>query len=134
MYESLKRPAHITLYNPVKLTSLAQEECFFSALDRAAYSAPFNQVLKNFNAFPEHTFYLDVEQNESIMNLKSAINFSAQLKLFIISDLTLSTLDTPFSATNSPLIYVSSTLKFPRSYTTIKSSVSPSFNKPTFIL
>lgn len=74
VYESLKRPAHITLYNPVKLTSLAQEECFFSALDRAAYSAPFNQVLKNFNAFPEHTFYLDVEQNESIMNLKSAIN------------------------------------------------------------
>jgi len=74
VHESLKRPAHITLYNPVKLTSLVQEQKFFGALNRAAHSEPFNQVLKNFNSFPEHTFYLDLEQNEGIMNLKLEIN------------------------------------------------------------
>ena len=74
VHESLKRPAHITLYNPVKLTSLPQEQKFFSALDRAAYSEPFHQVLKNFNSFPEHTFYLDVEKNEGIINLKLQID------------------------------------------------------------
>ncbi|WP_240916544.1 2'-5' RNA ligase family protein [Pedobacter sp. HDW13] len=30
-------------------------------------------MLKNFNAFPEHTFYIDVEPNEGIMNLGKQI-------------------------------------------------------------
>lgn len=53
---------------------MPQEQKFFSALDRAAYSEPFHQVLKNFNSFPEHTFYLDVEKNEGIINLKLQID------------------------------------------------------------
>ncbi|WP_316796487.1 2'-5' RNA ligase family protein [Pedobacter agri] len=73
VHESLKRPAHITLYDPVKLT-LSQEERFFSALNDAAYSESFEQILFNFKSFPEHTFYVDAEQNKGIMNLKQEID------------------------------------------------------------
>ena len=37
VFESLKRPVHLTLYDPVKITSLSQEESFFNALNNAAY-------------------------------------------------------------------------------------------------
>jgi 2'-5' RNA ligase len=73
VYESLKRPAHITLFPPVKLSSQETEKRFFKALEDAAFSIPFTQVLRNFNSFPEHTFYLDVEQNEEIINLEKQI-------------------------------------------------------------
>ena len=73
VHQSLKRPAHITLYNPVKLTSQQQEKQFFEALESASYSENFSQILKNFNAFPQHTFYLDAEQNIDIMNLQKQI-------------------------------------------------------------
>jgi len=73
VHESLKRPAHITLYPPVKLSSQEAERKFFNALEAASYLKAFSQVLKNFNAFPEHTFYIDVEQNEGIMNLEKQI-------------------------------------------------------------
>lgn len=73
VYESLKRPAHITLYNPVKITSRDTEERFFNALSTAAFSDSFTQVLLNFNAFPQHTFYLEAEQNPDIMNLQRQI-------------------------------------------------------------
>jgi len=82
VYESLKRPAHITLYPPVKLSSFEAEKKFFKALADAAFSIPFTQVLKNFNSFPEHTFYLDVEKNEWLMNLEKQISKELQpLKL-----------------------------------------------------
>jgi len=74
VHESLKRPAHITLYDPLKLTSLNQENIFFQTLQNLAYFDPFKQVLKNFGSFNEHTFYIDVEQNENIMQLKKAID------------------------------------------------------------
>ncbi|MNK37399.1 RNA 2',3'-cyclic phosphodiesterase [compost metagenome] len=73
VHESLKRPAHITLYPPVKLSSQEAEKRFFNALESASFLNPFKQVLKNFNAFPEHTFYIDVERNEGIMNLEKQI-------------------------------------------------------------
>ncbi|WP_316736482.1 2'-5' RNA ligase family protein [Pedobacter aquatilis] len=73
VFESLKRPAHITLYNPVKISSLEKEKRFFSALDRAAYSNAFHQTIQNFNSFPQHTIYIDVEQNESLMKLQAQI-------------------------------------------------------------
>lgn len=73
VFESLKRPAHITLYNPVKISSQNQEEKFLKALNDAAYLNPFEQVLKNFNSFEPHTVYIDVFQNESIMRLQSQI-------------------------------------------------------------
>jgi 2'-5' RNA ligase len=73
VYESLKRPAHITLYPPIKLSSLEAEKRFFKALEDAAFSMPFTQVLRNFNSFHEKTFYLDVEQNEGLMNLEKQI-------------------------------------------------------------
>lgn len=73
VHESLKRPVHITLYNPVKVTSLTQEQRFFKALEEASYSENFKQIVKNFNSFPEHTFYLDIEQNAGIMNLQAQI-------------------------------------------------------------
>ncbi|WP_316830128.1 2'-5' RNA ligase family protein [Pedobacter aquatilis] len=73
VFESLKRPAHITLYNPVKISSLANEAKFFKALEDASYSDAFHQVLKNFNAFEPHTVYIDVEQNDGIMKLQSQI-------------------------------------------------------------
>jgi len=82
VHESLKRPAHITLYPPVKLSSLAAENRFFKSLEDASFNTPFTQVLRNFNAFPEHTFYLDVAQNEGIMNLEKQISKALQpLKL-----------------------------------------------------
>ena len=74
VFESLKRPVHLTLYDPVKITSLSQEESFFNALNNAAYSESFDQILLNFNSFPEHTFYIDAEQNQGIMNLKKQID------------------------------------------------------------
>ncbi|MGM9478811.1 2'-5' RNA ligase family protein [Pedobacter sp. GSP4] len=74
VYESLKRPAHITLYPPVKLSSMETEKRFFKALEDASHNTPFTQVLRNFNSFPEHTFYLDAEQNEGIMNLEKQIS------------------------------------------------------------
>jgi|GEM_PF-416572 len=74
VHQSLKRPAHITLYEPVKLTSKTREETFFGALQDAAYSAPFEQILTNFGSFPEHTFYINVVQNNDIMLLKSQID------------------------------------------------------------
>ena len=58
----------------MKITSLSQEENFFSALNNAAYSESFDQILLNFNSFPEHTFYIDAEQNQCIMNLKKQID------------------------------------------------------------
>lgn len=73
VFESLKRPAHITLYNPVKISSLEKEKRFFSALEDAAYSVSFTQVIKNFNSFPQHTIYIDVEQNSGLMNLQRQI-------------------------------------------------------------
>jgi 2'-5' RNA ligase len=73
VHESLKRPAHITLFPPVKLSSQEAEKRFFKALEDAAFSTPFTQVLRNFNSFPEHTFYLDVERNEEIINLEKQI-------------------------------------------------------------
>lgn len=73
VYESLKRPAHITLFPPVKLSSLETEKRFFNALEDAAYNTPFTQVLRNFNSFLQHTFYLDVEQNEGLMKLEKQI-------------------------------------------------------------
>ncbi|MDQ0638198.1 2'-5' RNA ligase [Pedobacter sp. W3I1] len=82
VHESLKRPAHITLYPPIKLSSLAAEKRFFKVLENAAFSVPFIQVLRNFNSFPEHTFYLDVEQNEGLMTLEKQITKALQpLKL-----------------------------------------------------
>jgi len=87
VHESLKRPAHITLYNPVKITSLIQEQRFFKALENASYSENFKQVIKNFNSFPEHTFYLDVEQNPGIMNLQTQIKTELKpLKLLTSKD------------------------------------------------
>lgn len=73
VHESLKRPAHITLYNPVKLSSEEQEKKFFQALADASYADSFSQILLNFNSFEKHTFYLDVEQNAEIMNLQAGI-------------------------------------------------------------
>ncbi|MBC6111264.1 2'-5' RNA ligase family protein [Pedobacter fastidiosus] len=73
VHESLKRPAHITLYNPVKLSSKEQEEGFFKKLDEAVFAPPFTQVLKNFNSFPPHTIFIDVDHNEGIMNLQAEI-------------------------------------------------------------
>ncbi|MFD2286567.1 hypothetical protein GJU39_16710 [Pedobacter petrophilus] len=73
VYESLKRPAHITLIAPLKITSGATEKRFFSALSTAVFSDAFTQVLSHFNAFPPHTFYLNVEQNRGIMSLQSEI-------------------------------------------------------------
>ncbi|WP_343522347.1 2'-5' RNA ligase family protein [Pedobacter sp.] len=82
VHESLKRPVHITLYPPVKLSSLEAENRFFNALEDAAFHAPFTQVLKNFSSFPEHTFFLDVEKNEGIMNLEKQLSKALQpLKL-----------------------------------------------------
>ncbi|MBB6239244.1 2'-5' RNA ligase [Pedobacter sp. AK013] len=82
VYESLKRPAHITLYPPVKLAAFDIEKSFFKALADASFSLPFTQVLRNFNSFPEHTFYLDVEQNEGLMRLEKQITKALQpLKL-----------------------------------------------------
>jgi len=73
VHESLKRPAHITLYPPVKLSSFEAESRFFKVLEEASFNIPFTQILKNFSSFPEHTFFLDVEKNESIMNLEKQI-------------------------------------------------------------
>ncbi|WP_131538156.1 2'-5' RNA ligase family protein [Pedobacter nototheniae] len=73
VHESLKRPAHITLYNPVKLSSLLQEQNFFSALEQAVFTDSFNQVLKNFNGFKPYTVYIGVQQNEGIMHLQAQI-------------------------------------------------------------
>ena len=73
VYESLKRPAHITLYNPVKIYSLEKEKRFFRALEDSAYSVSFTQVIKNFNSFPQHAIYIDVEQNDHLMNLQRQI-------------------------------------------------------------
>jgi len=74
VHESLKRPAHITLYNPVKLSSQEQEEIFFNKLDEVAFASPFTQVLKNFSSFPPHTVFIDVEHSDGIMNLQAEIN------------------------------------------------------------
>ncbi|WP_145855952.1 2'-5' RNA ligase family protein [Pedobacter suwonensis] len=80
--ESLKRPAHITLYPPVKLSGYDADERFFKALTDASFNQRFTQVLQNFNSFPEHTFYLDVEQNEGLMLLEKQITKALQpLKL-----------------------------------------------------
>ncbi|RZL44661.1 MAG: 2'-5' RNA ligase family protein [Pedobacter sp.] len=76
--ESLKRPVHITLYNPVKIDSLVTEKEFFKALENASYMESFSQILKNFNSFPQHTFYIDVEQNANLMKLQAQIK--AELK------------------------------------------------------
>jgi len=73
VFESLKRPAHITLYNPVKISSLEKEKQFFRALEDAAYSISFNQVIKNFNSFLQHTIYIDVEQNNDLMKLQAQL-------------------------------------------------------------
>jgi len=73
VHESLKRPAHITLYPPVKLPSQEAEKRFFNALDAASFFSPFSQLLKNFGAFPEHTFFIGVERNEGIMALEKRI-------------------------------------------------------------
>ncbi|MCZ4244850.1 2'-5' RNA ligase family protein [Pedobacter punctiformis] len=73
VHESLKRPAHITLYNPVKLSSALQEQKFFDALERACFMNTFEQVLKNFSAFAPHTIYIDVEKNDEIMKLQGQI-------------------------------------------------------------
>jgi 2'-5' RNA ligase len=73
VHESLKRPVHITLYPPVKISSFDAEKSFFKVLADAAFHQPFTQVLRNFNSFPEHTFYLDVEQNEGLMLLEKQI-------------------------------------------------------------
>ena len=82
VYESLKRPAHITLYPPVKLSSQEAEKKFFKTLEDATFNNPFTLILRNFNSFPEHTFYLDVEQNEWLMNLEKQITEALQpLKL-----------------------------------------------------
>ena len=82
VHESLKRPAHITLYPPVKLSAYDAEKRFFNALADAAFSQPFTQVLRNFNSFLEHTFYLDVEQNEGLVSLEKQITKALQpLKL-----------------------------------------------------
>ncbi|QIL42517.1 2'-5' RNA ligase family protein [Pedobacter sp. HDW13] len=61
------------LISPVKISSREAEKRFFNALETASFISPFNQILKNFNAFPEHTFYIDVEPNEGIMNLGKQI-------------------------------------------------------------
>lgn len=82
VYESLKRPAHITLYPPVKLSSQEAEKKFFKALEGASFNIHFTQVLRNFNSFTERTFYLDVERNEGLMNLEKQITKALQpLKL-----------------------------------------------------
>jgi len=82
VHESLKRPAHITLYPPVKLSAYDAEKSFFRALADASFNQHFTQVLRNFNSFPEHTFYLDVEQNEGLMLLEKQITKALQpLKL-----------------------------------------------------
>ncbi|TCD08556.1 2'-5' RNA ligase family protein [Pedobacter frigidisoli] len=73
VHESLKRPAHITLYNPVKLSSQEEERKFFKALEDASFAESFTQILRNFNSFDKHTFYLDVAQNSGIMNLQAEI-------------------------------------------------------------
>lgn len=82
VHESLKRPAHITLYPPVKISSFDAEKHFFNALADASFLQPFTQVLRNFNSFPDHTFYLDVEQNDGLMLLEKQITKALQpLKL-----------------------------------------------------
>ena len=72
VFESLKRPAHITLYNPVKISN-EQEKKFFKALEDVSYLKTFEQVLKNFKSFPPHTVYINVEQNDGIMQLQAQI-------------------------------------------------------------
>jgi len=87
--ESLKRPVHITLYNPVKISSLAEEEKFFSALQNAVYQNPFEQVLRNFGSFQTHTVFIDAEQNESIIKLQSKIKAELKaLKIIPAKDVT----------------------------------------------
>lgn len=82
VHESLKRPAHITLYPPVKISSFDAEKSFFKALADASFHQSFTQILRNFNSFPEHTFYLDVEQNDGLMHLEKKITKALQpLKL-----------------------------------------------------
>lgn len=78
VYESLKRPAHITLYNPVKISSLEKEKSFFKALEEASFSEIFSQVLKGFNSFAPHTVFIDVERNQSIMHLQAQIKSALQ--------------------------------------------------------
>lgn len=87
VYESLKRPAHITLYNPVKITSSQMEDRFFNALSSTIFQDAFIQVLYNFSSFPTHTFYLDVAQNEGIMFLQAQIKAALKtLKLLMEKD------------------------------------------------
>ncbi|MCZ4222143.1 2'-5' RNA ligase family protein [Pedobacter rhodius] len=73
VFESLKRPAHITLYNPVKISSYEQEKKFFKVLEDASYLDAFEQVLRNFSSFAPHTVYIDVVQNDNIMKLQAQI-------------------------------------------------------------
>ena len=73
VYESLKRPAHITLYNPVKISSLEKEKSFFNALEEASFFESFSQILKGFNSFTPHTVFIDVERNAYILQLQAQI-------------------------------------------------------------
>lgn len=73
VYESLKRPVHITLYNPVKISSLEMEKSFFKALESASFSESFSQVLKGFGSFAPHTIFIDVDRNAHIMQLQAQI-------------------------------------------------------------
>ncbi|MFC3562674.1 2'-5' RNA ligase family protein [Pedobacter jamesrossensis] len=76
VYVSLKRPAHITLYNPVKISSLEKEKIFFKALENAAFSESFSQIILNFNSFAPNTVYIDVDKNSHIMQLQAQIKLA----------------------------------------------------------
>jgi 2'-5' RNA ligase len=72
VYSALKPPVHITLAPPFKLPA-EMETKLMASLETARNFAPFDQELKDFDSFPQHTVYINVVKTTGIALLHKQI-------------------------------------------------------------
>jgi len=72
VFRALKVPVHMTMAPPFKIDSKIENK-MIASLKEASNFDPFDQYLKNYGTFPEHTLYIQGDKTREIVQLHNAI-------------------------------------------------------------
>ncbi len=78
---SLNSPPHITLHMPFRLKAKKEENLSKALSEFAQGQTPFEIKLKDFGAFPPRVVFVDVKENEALIELQAALNKTCRQQL-----------------------------------------------------
>tara|TARA_R110000850_G_scaffold238044_1_gene362708 strand:+ start:1118 stop:1669 length:552 start_codon:yes stop_codon:yes gene_type:complete len=78
---SLNSPPHITLHMPFRLKAKKEEVLSKTLREFAHGQIPFEIKLKDFGAFPPRVVFVDVKENEALIELQTELNKTCRQQL-----------------------------------------------------